>query len=384
MDKSGQMERPPSFRDYDKITRKNPYGWDYYLHGKRVRVTFKTKTEKAAYKKQFVSKWYGDRDAMLNFNSVQYRRMQSLIDSAGSVDAVESAIYIHKDELSHHQTRLADAIEMRLQDVERRGINPYRDRLHLHRALEFFGNIKLEKMKPLELSRWINGLPYNHITKKGHLKAIHACINHAVKFGRLNRNPVQSVTLEKVRADVIERPIIEPDDLHRLLAGVAYRAHDRHFAALLALMFYTGLRVSLIAPGTDKRNRGEYLTDNMVNAQRREIHIPARVMKAHKALIITRASHVDALWDFLHGVELQTPIWQTAFNEKRDHYCRQFGVEWSPNLHRRSCASYYAALWGKEMASELLGNSPAMIASNYQTGTFREKAEEYFSVNACQ
>ena len=375
------MERPPSFRNYDKSSRASPYGWDYYLHGKRVRVTFATKADKASYKREFVRKWYGDRDAMLNFNPTEYRRMQSLLSAAGSIDAVESAVHIHKDELSHHQLKLADAIELRLQDVERRGINPYRDKLHLARALEYFGNLRLEAFKPLDVSRWIAGMPYNYITKKGHLKALNACINHAVKFGKLNRNPVQSVTLERSRVDVHERDIIEPHDMHRLLLGVTHLSGDRQFGALLALLFFTGMRVSLLAPGTDKRNRGEFLTDKMVDAKRREIHIPARVMKSQKALLISGAQHIANLWPFLEGVTLGTPIGQTEFNNKRDAYCKLYGVNWSPNLHRRSCASYYAALWGKPLAAELLGNSPDMIASNYQTGTFKEKAEQYFHVD---
>ena len=351
------------------------------MHGKRVRVTFATKAEKASYKREFVRKWYGDRDAMLNFNPTEYRRMQSLLSAAGSIDAVESAVHIHKDELSHYQLRLADAIELRLQDVERRGINPYRDKLHLARALEYFGNLRLEAFKPLEVSRWIAGMPYNYITKKGHLKALNACINHAVKFGKLNRNPVQSVTLERSRVDVHERDIIEPHDMHRLLLGVTHLSGDRQFGALLALLFFTGMRVSLLAPGTDKRNRGEFLTDKMVDAKRREIHIPARVMKSQKSLLISGAQHIANLWPFLEGVTLGTPIGQTEFNNKRDAYCKLYGVNWSPNLHRRSCASYYAALWGKPLAAELLGNSPDMIASNYQTGTFKEKAEQYFHVD---
>ena len=381
MDKSGQMEKVPSFRNYDKSSRRNPYGWDYYLHGKRLRVTFRTKAEKATYHRDFVRKWYGDRDAMLNFDQVEYRRMQSLMNAAGSIDAVESAVYIHKDELSHHQLKLSDAIELRIQDVERRGINPYRDTLHLARALEYFGDLRLEAFKPTEVSRWITGLPYNYITKKGHLKALNACINHAVKLGKLNRNPVQSVTLDRARIDIHERDIIEPQAMHRLLLGVAHLSDDRPFAALLALLFLTGMRVSLIAPGTDKRRRGEYLTDAMINAKRKEIHIPARVMKTQRALDISGAQHIDNLWPFLEGVTLGTPIGQTVFNNKREAYCKLYGVQWSPNLHRRSCASYYAALWGKPMAAELLGNSPDMIASNYQTGTFQEKAEEYFHVD---
>ena len=381
VDKSGQMEKAPSFRNYDKPARANPYGWDYYLHGKRLRVTFKTKVEKSAYHKEFTRKWYGDRDALLNFDAIEYRRVQSLIHSAGSINAIESAVRIHRDELSQHQLRLSDAIAMRLQDVVRRGINPYRDELHCKRILEHFGDIKLETFKPLEVSRWINGLPYNYITKKGHLKALNACINCAVRYGKLNHNPIKSVTLERSRVEITERDIVEPEDLHRLLLGVAYESKDRHFAAVLALLFFTGMRVSLLAPGTDKRKRGEYITADMINAKRREISIPARVTKTQRSLLISESNHIKHLWPFLEGVDLQTPIGQTAFNDQRAEYCERYGVQWSPNLHRRSCASYYAALWGKSMAAELLGNSPDMIASNYQTGTFKEKAEKYFGNN---
>ena len=373
------MERAPSFRNYDNPKRRNPYGWDYYFKRKRVRVTFKTKADKAAYKRDFVRKWYGDRDALLHFNQTEYRRMQSLLHSAGSVDAVESAIYMHRDDLTRHQLRLEDAIELRIEDVKQRGINPYRDKLHLARALEQFGNVKLETLKPLPVSNWITGLPYNYITRRGHLKALNACINHAVKLGKLTRNPVQSVTIDRTRVDIHERDIIKPEDMHRLLLGVAYRSNDRPFAALLALMFFTGLRVSLLAPGTDKRRRGEFVTDAMINARRREIHIPARVMKTQKSLYISSAHQIPHLWPFLTDVKIGTPIGQTHFNNQSDAYCKLYGVQWSANLHRRSCASYYAALQGKDMAAELLGNSPEMIASNYQSGAFREQAERYFA-----
>ena len=105
------MEKAPSFRNYDKSKRANPYGWDYYLHGKRMRVTFKTKAEKTAYLKEFTRKWYGDRDALLNFDAIEYRRVQSLIHSAGSTGPGQGGM--RGDRVDVEVTEFIEAVQAR-------------------------------------------------------------------------------------------------------------------------------------------------------------------------------------------------------------------------------------------------------------------------------
>ena len=219
---------------------------------------------------------------------------------------------------------------------------------------------------------------HGYYSVKSHYKAVASVFNLIVDLGRLDKSPAKHVTFQSARG-LKRKELFEADDVQALLDHIW--AKNKAWAGVYALLFFTGLRVSMMASSPTKRARGEFIALEMINVKEREIIIPEGIMKAENSLNIDADLAPSNLWPWLtHISEAKFPEPSQTFNKRRSVLCKAAGVKWSDNVHRRSCASYYAAIHGRSKASDLLGNTEEMIVKHYLVPTFRKKAEAYFRV----
>ena len=379
-----KMKRLPKFRDYDNPTRKNPYGW-YYGHGKnRKYPTFKTKKAKNEFKEKFEQRFYSDRDALLNFDSEKWRKFCEFEKLAGGMYALEQAARRAGEFIEGVTLTFWEAAKLKIDDLNRSGgVNAKRVETYCERFVFDLGNRALNLYLQSDCQGWIDKIAatgeHGLNSIKNHHKAIASVFNLAVRLGHLDKSPAQYVTFPSGRG-AKRFSLFEASDVQKLLNHIWQQ--NKALAGVYAILFFTGMRASMIAPSPEKRLRGEFIKLDMINAKDREIIIPPGIMKVHQhGLIIDSTRAPENLWPWLECIEdARIPEPSQTFNKRRAKLCKEVGLKWSDNVHRRSCASYYAAIRGKGDASALLGNTEKMIADHYQVQTFVKKAEAYFQV----
>lgn len=375
------MKSMPSFRDYDNPKRKHPYGWDFG-HGKNRKYrTFRTKKDKITFRIEYEKKFFSDRDAFINFDADKWRRFLECERLAGNMDALESAARQSGDFIKGVNMDFKEASAMKLSDLKRiESVNFKRVETYCERFIAAKGNRALDHYSHTDCQGWIDELSKEHglNSLKNHHKAIASVFNLAVRLGYLNKSPAQYITFPSGRGEK-RTTIFEPKEVQKLLD---YLWHEnRPLAGVYAILFFIGLRISMIAPSPEKRAKGEFIRMDMINIRDREIIIPEGIMKKENELIIDNDRAPANLWPWLEQIhEARIPEPAQTFNKRRLVFCRKLNITWSPNGHRRSCASYYAALKGRSSASDLLGNTEKMIVKHYQVSTFKNKAKSYFSI----
>jgi integrase len=386
MDKTGQTFRmkAPSFRDYDDPKRKKPYGWDYYESGKRKRPTFKTKKEKDAYRKKFEQRWTGDRDAVVSFDAEKWREFLDLEKQAGSMLALRLAVEHAKGiDLSATCPTFSELAQRRIDYMKRQGLTDIRRAEQTtDRFILFAGDKQASFYTKEDVESFCDELREKH--KMGfyglfnYLKYIKACFNLAVEEGHLKQSPAHRVNFKKPRGER-RTELLTPEQVKSLL--LTLWKTDKPLAGVFAILFFTGLRMSMIAPQKPKRERGEFIRSDMIDVKGKAIVIPPGIMKSNSELIIDEELAPANLWPWLEEIhKAKLPKQSNSFNVRRAELCKAHGFNWPANAHRRTCASYYAALHGKDMASELLGNTAEMIAAHYKVSSFRKVAADYFAI----
>lgn len=375
------MNHLPNFRNYDNPSRKNPYGWEFGHGSSRTYKTFKTKREKAQFKSDYEKKFYSDRDAFVTFDSAKWRKLLELEKIAGGMDALELAARNAGEFVEGVSITFEDAAQKKIEEQQRKnGVNVKRIELYCQRFIASKGNKVLNLYTHDDCQGWIDELAREHGYNSlvNHYKTINSVFNLALSLGYINKSPSQRVTLPSDRGEK-RMSLYTAADVQKLLNHIWQI--DRPLAGVYALLFFTGLRISMVAPNPEKRERKEYITQSMINIKDCEIIIPPGIMKNHKKGLIFDKKRVPNLWPWIVEIDkAKIPEPSQTFNKRREKLCKEVGLKWHPNVHRRSCASYYAALHGKSRAADLLGNTEGMIVDHYQVATFIEKAEEYFKV----
>ncbi len=373
----------PSFRDYDAPARKLPYGWDFFFEGKRLRPTFKTKTEKVDYKKAFLERWTANRDALASFDPAKWQRFLELERRAGGMDSLETAVVMATRAGANSGVRFSVMMRQRVEDLVRAGgVNRKRVDLLCGRFVAALGDRVLSDYQPYEIQAWVDELAaspeHGYYSTRNHLKAVSAAFNLAIARRELITSPAAHIKLPSRRGE--KRTVLwSPEQLQCFLRYLWRREPAR--ASVYALIFFTGLRVSMVAPNPEKRAKSEFLRPDMIDLKNRTIVIPEGIMKSEQALVIDEGLAPANLWPWLkHLKKARIPEPSQTFNYRRTQLCQTLGMEWSDNVHRRSCASYYAALHGKDMAANLLGNTGEMIARHYKVASFRKDAASYFEI----
>ena len=375
------MKKLPKFRPYDNIKLSEPYGWDYG-HGKtRKRITFPTKKAKREYKENYERKFYNDRDALIDFEPSKWRKFRELEQVAGGINALEQAAQNagRHDQIS--TIYFSEACELKFEEIARKkGVNLKRVKLYCERFIAAKSDKIIDQYSHDDCQGWIDQLTGKHRfnSLKNHHNAVNSVFNLAIKLGYLQRSPAKYVTFPTTRGEK-RKELFEAADVKKILNYLW--AENKPLAGVYALLFFTGLRISMVAPNVEKRQKGEYILPSMIDVKNKEIIIPEGIMKAENELIIDSSLAPENLWPWLseiHNARIPEPA--QTFNRRRQTICHKLDIKWPSNVHRRSCASYYAAIHGKSRTSELLGNTEEMIVKHYQVATFRAKADEYFQV----
>ena len=116
--------------------------------------------------------------------------------------------------------------------------------------------------------------------------------NKRVKLPKYGQKELEKI--EKGEDYGKSRELFEPDQVRTLLHYLWER--DKSEAAVYALLFFLGLRVSLIAPPKEKKALKEYITIDMIDLENKEIILPGRIMKAKNDLNIDEDVAMPNLW----------------------------------------------------------------------------------------
>jgi hypothetical protein len=372
----------PSIRDWDNPKRKLPFGVDYG-HGKdRTRLTFEKLAQKNAWKKDFIAKWQSDRDSLLTFHHHEWREYQDLkskLDGRGSVAEAVDFFLLHHT--GAPVPLLSEVIKRRLEDLDRiNGAQRGHAELYLDRFKDAVGDKRVTEYTRTDIQTWVDALVAKknaRATVVGHLGQVRTAFNLCFTEGLIQRSPVVNIKLPTSRMDK-RQSLVLPAEL-KLLLEEAWKS-DRPMAGLLALAFFTGLRMSVLAPPPRKLKNHEFVTLDMIDCKHKTIVIPAHVMKMNTTHIIDRAP--ECLWSWLSAIKAKDfGIGQNNFNDRKRVLCDKVKLTWTPNLHRRSAASYLAAVYGKELSADILADrSMRTFEAHYRVPSFVKVAKEYFEI----
>ncbi|MEM8868263.1 MAG: hypothetical protein AAGC73_08345 [Verrucomicrobiota bacterium] len=373
--------KPPSFRNFDDPDRREPYGWDYGHGSGRRYPTFKTKQDKLAFKKRFIDRWHSERYALLSFDEREWAEMRRLKRRLGRATLEEAVDFFleygaGKAEMPLFSARAAD----RIKDLERKNsANVDRIDKQLRAFVDFSGDRGVHLYTREDVQAFADRLAkqWARQTVVNYLACVQKVFNDCVLDGLLVRSPAQRITLPSTRGEK-RMVLIEPEDLRRLL--VTAWEIDRPMAGLLAILFFLGMRISMIAVPPAKRANREFLRLDMFDFEHRVIVIPGGIMKSEADLIIEDAP--ECLWGWLADLRKKDfGMPQNSFNQRKRMLCREAGVRWAPNLHRRSAASYLAAMIGEERAAGVIGDRDrAIFVKHYKVPAFRRTAAAYFDI----
>jgi integrase len=377
-----RISAKPSIRDWDNPNRKKRYGVDLG-HGKdRERHTFETLAQKRAWKKDFLDKWQSDRDSLLTFDNREWHEHISLKSKLGDRGTLADAVDFF---LLHHTgapvPNFSDVVTRRLEDLDRiNGAQRGHAELYLNRFKDAAGDRKVTEYTRSDIQKWVDSLvaqKHARATVVGHLGQVRTAFNLCYTEGTIQRSPVVNIKLPSNRTDK-RLSLIEPGQLEALLKE-AWKS-DRPMAGLLALAFFTGLRMSVLAPPPRKRTNNEFVTADMIDCEHKTIVIPAHVMKMNTQHIIDQAP--ECLWKWLTAVKPgDFGMRQNDFNDRKQELCKKVKLTWTPNLHRRSAASYLAAVYGKELSADILADrSMRTFEAHYRVPSFVKIAKKYFEI----
>ena len=374
------MSDIPNFRDYDDPKRKNPFGWDFYgPNKKRERPTFKTKKEKADFKKNFAAQWKRNRDSVTSFDPDKWRRFLELEELAGSIEAIAEAIRLTKDRPRTRCPHYSELLKLRKSSLKRRS-SPTLKHAELYgtRFMAKLGDKPASHYTREDVQAYIDGIEGARETKKSNLRQIKAVFSLALNDGHITRSPCARIELPTMRGEK-RLDIIRPADLQKLLDHA--RTNDRPVSRLLAIAFFTGMRMSMIAPPPGKRARGEFLRFDMFDAEAKTIVIPEGITKSGAALIIDDAP--ACLWSWLDGLCADDfGIAQNHFNIRKCAILEAVNQTWPANLHRRSFGSYLSALKGRDYAARTMGDkTESIFTQHYEVAAFKATSEKYTQIS---
>ena len=369
----------PNFRDYDNPDRKNPFGWDYYGPQKRERPTFKTKKEKEAFKKDFTAQWRRNRDAVTSFDPEKWRQFCELEKEAGGIEPIREAIRLTKGRPRKSCPWFSELWKAREASLKRRGSPTLSHaKLYADRFMRERGDKPAIYYTREDVQSFIDSIEGARETKKSNLRQIKAVFSIALNDGHIARSPCARIELPSARGEK-RLQIIEPDSLQALLDHA--REVDRPMSRLLAIAFFMGMRMSMIAPPPGKRERGEYLRRDMFDLGAKTIVIPAGIMKSGHSLELDDAP--GCLWPWLDGLCPEDfGIAQNPFNARKVVLIEKLGITWPANFHRRSFGSYFAALKGRDYAARIMADkTESVFITHYEVSTFKATAEKYAQIS---
>ncbi len=398
------MIKMPNFRNYDDLTRKLPYGWDYSLKlegrddRKRYRPTFKTKREKATYYTDFQKKWFGDRDSLITFDKTLYHEYVAFDKRLKDLGITKYDLMRHYEKYEPKLTTvtISQACNEILEISERKKVRSRQHiKLHLEKFIKFIGDPEtpIEMITREDVQNWVYELEkaYEYTTVKNYVNHLGRVFNREKEIKEsITRSPIRSIEFLKPRGEQ-EPCTMDVGNVKKLLYWC--EANDPSLGGLLALGFFSGLRSSVIGPEDEKQREDGQLTPQMLKFKRLAIEIPGKIMKKGKRLF----NETIISSDLRHGWdELPPSIWpwlkmikpkdfkltKSQFGVRRKNACNAAGVEMENNVARHSFGTYYSILMGSNAkAAQIMAvETTSIFLKNYQGVRSYNEAEEYFNI----
>ncbi len=226
-----------------------------------------------------------------------------------------------------------------------------------------------------DLSAYVARLKMGPVAKNNHRRVIVALFNHAKAQGWLSK--AETTAADALNAVKVKRKlpaVFTPDEMAALLSNASER-----FLPYLALIAFGGVRADEIAddePAPGQR-RGQLKWED-IDFARNCVNVPEAVSKTIRRKI-PMSANLRAWLEPYRG--RKGFIYDVDPSNDRAKCCEAAGVQWKPNAHRHSFASYRleqtknAALVSLEM-----GNSARVVLRDYADVVHQEDAARYWNI----
>lgn len=230
----------------------------------------------------------------------------------------------------------------------------------LNRFASDFGDREAAGITTSEISAWLRGLGEEGLSEEtliNYRASLRALFELGVKLEFFRRNPV--IHCWRPKRSPAKKGLLTPDQARELLA-----AADADLKAGLAIALFAGVRVDSELP---------HLTAaDYVNGQ---LRIQVSKTRPHAVPVEGNLQQ----WLSVHLTGFQ--VWPKDGKERMKEFRKTLSFPWPKNAMRHSYGSYWMALFADAARlAEHMGNSPAVIKSNYQALVSPESAREYFSI----
>jgi len=219
-------------------------------------------------------------------------------------------------------------------------------RIHIRKFSQATGNAALRNVTVRTVEKWIEGLPVNDRTRKGHLDSVRLLFNFALLRGYVKTNPASVVELPP------DASLTEPVTIHTVkeVAKVLHstRQADPNMMRFLAVRYFAGLRASEAQRCVIQLERGF-------------IEVPAKVAKTRRRRLVPIQPALSE-WLKMGGA---LPL--RDLNTRLARVGALAGVPWHRNVTRHTFCSYHLAQWQNAAKTALeAGHSEEMLFGHYR------------------
>ena len=264
---------------------------------------------------------------------------------------------------------VSEAIAARLDSAGRRKLSARHQndlQCRLARFRSAFGIRQMADVKLTEVEAWLHRLDVSATTWANYGRVIGSVFRLAVKRGFLQSSPLAGLERPKV---TIKAPcILTPSEVSALLSAAA-----PELLPLLVLLAFCGLRRA-------ESNRPQWNHIHL-DAGQPYVELPSEVTKTNRR----RVCHIPpcaAAWLSPPGVPSKSlGLTETVYRNRLNEAAAVAKIAWEGNLLRHSFGTYrLAETRNAALVADEMGNSPAIVRTNYQNVTSPDQAAEWWKV----
>jgi integrase len=222
-------------------------------------------------------------------------------------------------------------------------------------------------VKLADVDAWLHRLDVSATTWGNYAKAISSVFRLAVKRGYLPSSPLTGIERPKV---AIKAPcILTPSQAFALLTAAV-----PELRAMLVLQAFCGLRRS-------EANRLQWKHIHL-EGDEPYVELPSEVTKTNRRRVCRIPACAVAWLKPLAGVPgASLGLTETPYRNRLNEAATDAKIEWEENLLRHSFGTYrMAETKNAALVADEMGNSPAVVRTNYQNVTSPEQAAAWWKV----
>jgi integrase len=289
-------------------------------------------------------------------------------DGPSLVAIVEAAIAAHT--AASESLTVTEAIRMRLESVEKRGLSErhQRDlRLRLKRFGETFGSRQIASITTAEIDSWLHKLGVGSVAWMNYARSINSIFTAASKRMTLPRNPVKQ--LEKPKAATKAPAILTPSQCRILLSSA-----PPEIIPILVLQAFCGVRLA-----EAQRIKWENV---VMDGKNPYVELPSTVTKTNRRRNPPIPKNALAWLRPLRGLpKTSIEVTHDKYHSALQAAAAAAGIDWKPNILRHAFGTYrLGVVKNAAQVAEEMGNSAAVVRSHYQNVTSPEAARQWFEV----